>query len=48
MFAKGLEELPGRTILNVASGPWRFVAEAIAMGMDSIPKQPTGRDGAAR
>ncbi len=34
MFAMDLDELRGRRILDVASGPGSFVAEALAVGLD--------------
>ncbi len=34
MFALDLDELRGRRILDVASGPGSFVAEALAVGLD--------------
>ena len=40
MFSLGLEKLRGQTILDVASGPGSFVAEALAMGLDATGCDP--------
>lgn len=40
MFALDLESLRGRKILDVASGPGSFVAEAFAMGLDATGCDP--------
>ena len=40
MFALDLEELRSRKILDVASGPGSFVAEALAMGLDATGCDP--------
>jgi len=40
MFALGLEELRDQKILDVASGPGSFVAEALAMGLDATGCDP--------
>lgn len=40
MFSLDLEELRGKKILDVASGPGSFVAEALAMGLDATGCDP--------
>ena len=40
MFALSLDELGGATILDVASGPGSFVAEALALGLDATGCDP--------
>lgn len=40
MFALDLEDLHGMKILDVASGPGSFVAEALAMGLDATGCDP--------
>ena len=40
MFGLNLESLRGRKILDVASGPGSFVAEALAMGLDATGCDP--------
>lgn len=47
MFALNLESLRGLKILDVASGPGSFVAEALAMGLDATGCDPMyGQDAA--
>lgn len=40
MFTLGLDALHGRRILDVASGPGSFVAEALAVGLDATGCDP--------
>jgi len=40
MFALEIDELRGRKILDVASGPGSFVAEALALGLDATGCDP--------
>lgn len=40
MFGLDLDELRGKKILDVASGPGSFVAEALAMGLDATGCDP--------
>ncbi|MFM7109065.1 MAG: hypothetical protein ACKOZU_10820 [Planctomycetaceae bacterium] len=40
MFALDLDELRGQKILDVASGPGSFVAEALALGLDATGCDP--------
>jgi hypothetical protein len=46
MFAIGIDALSGATILDVASGPGSFVAEASALGLDATGCDPLYAQGA--